>query len=101
PYSCSLVNVMLDESERPKVQPYTDRADIPDEYRYAPPFPVDSDGRARFTGSPEEIAADVRAYVAAGVDHFALRFHIGEPGFGIERFTEQLERFQKLVVPQV
>ena len=100
-YSCPLVNVMLDPSERPTVQPYTERADIPDEYRYAPPFPATADGRALFTGSPDEVAADVRAYVDAGVEHFALRFHIGEPGFGITRFTEQLERFETLVLPQL
>jgi probable F420-dependent oxidoreductase len=98
-YSCPLVHVMLDESERPTAVPYTERSDIPDEYRYAPPFPVADGGRARFTGTPDDIAADVRAYVEAGVEHFALRFHIGEPGFDIARFTEQLERFSRLVIP--
>jgi probable F420-dependent oxidoreductase len=98
-YSCPLVNVMLDPSERPTVQPYTERLDIPDEYTYAPPFPVDDSGRDRFTGTPEEIASDVRTYVDAGVEHFALRFHIGEPGFDVKAFTTQLERFTTLVLP--
>jgi probable F420-dependent oxidoreductase len=98
-YSCPLVNVMLDASERPTVQPYTERADIPDEYTYAPPFPVDGSGRARFTGTPVVVADEVNTYVDAGVDHFALRFHIGEPGFDVKAFTTQLERFTTLVLP--
>src|SRR4051812_35439518 len=45
-FSCPLVSVQLDPSERPEVKPYTERTDIPAEYHYAPPFPTDEVGRA-------------------------------------------------------
>ena len=80
---------------------YADLGEVPDEYHYAPPVPEASDGRPRFIGTPDEVAADLRAYVAAGVDHFALRFWAGTPGVEPAQLIEQMRLFAELVVPAV
>jgi probable F420-dependent oxidoreductase len=53
--------------------------------------PVRFDGSARspLAGTPEQIAADLRAYVAAGVRHFVLDFSVTT----VPAMVEVLERF--------
>jgi probable F420-dependent oxidoreductase len=48
-------------------------------------------------GSPDEIAAEVRAYAALGVDHLALGFEVTDPAAVVDR----AERFAREVAPLV
>jgi alkanesulfonate monooxygenase SsuD/methylene tetrahydromethanopterin reductase-like flavin-dependent oxidoreductase (luciferase family) len=99
-YSCPETKV-LDGSGRDHVSfTYAEVGEIPADFAYAPAPPTD-DGRPRFIGSVEEVAADVNCFVDAGVRHFTLRFWAGSPGFGIDEFVAQLERFRNEVVPRV
>jgi probable F420-dependent oxidoreductase len=98
-YSCPGVSVLDAGAPRAKPMSYDDFPDIPDEYRYAPPFPVTADGRVRFVGSPEEIATDLCHYRDAGVDHVALRFWTADPAAGVADVLAQFERFTNAVVP--
>jgi len=100
-YSCPGVAVLDDDAPRTKPLGYDDFPDIPAEYRYAPPFPTAEDGRTRFVGSPREIADDLRAFAAAGVEHVALRFWTGDPTMGVPELLAQFERFQSSVVPEL
>ena len=67
----------------------------------APAVPEAADGRPRFIGTPEQLVADVEAFVAAGVDHFALRFWAGTPGVEPAQVIEQMRLFAELVVAEV
>jgi probable F420-dependent oxidoreductase len=99
-YSCPETK-LLDESGVTRVS-YTYEAvgEIPDDFTYAPPTPSADDGRPRFLGSVDEVSEDIAQFVAAGVGHFALRFFAGSPGFGVEQFVAQLERFASEVAPR-
>jgi probable F420-dependent oxidoreductase len=55
------------------------------------------EGRAPLAGSAAEVAADLRAYVAAGVQHFVLDFSVGT----VAAMLEVLERFAAEVRPRV
>jgi probable F420-dependent oxidoreductase len=48
-------------------------------------------------GSPEEIAAEVRAFAALGVGHLALSFQVTDP----DEVVSRAERFEREVVPFV
>lgn len=98
-YSCPGVSVVDEGTPRAKPLSYDDFLDIPDEYRYAPPFPVAADGRLRFVGTPAEIADDLRAYAAAGVEHVALRFWTADPTATVADVLAQFARFADEVVP--
>lgn len=99
-YTCPETRVVLDASElRPPVS-YADLPDIPDDYNYAPPFPHAPDGRPRFVGTPDQIAADIETYRAAGVEHLALRFWTGDPSMDTDDVIDQYRRFRELVAPR-
>jgi probable F420-dependent oxidoreductase len=98
-YSCPGVTVLDEGAPRAKPLSYDDFPGIPDEYKYAPPFPAAPDGRVRFVGTPDELAADVRAYADAGVEHLALRFWTADPNATVDDVLGQFERFQALVAP--
>lgn len=99
-YSCPETK-LLDESGATRVSyTYDAMGEIPPDFTYAPPVPTDESGRPRFIGSTDEVAADVAQFVDAGVRHFALRFWAGSPGFGIDDFAAQLERFAGEVAPR-
>ena len=67
---------------------------------YAPPFPVDRSGRARFTGTAQQWREDCRAFAAAGVDQLVIRFAVPRDGFcDVEGYFEQLHRFAEGVLP--
>jgi probable F420-dependent oxidoreductase len=98
-YSCPETRVIFDDRDvRPSVS-YEGLTDIPAEYSYAPPFPRDDAGRARFVGTPDEVVADVTAYADAGVEHLALRFWTGDPSVGAEDVIRQFEKFAEEVAP--
>jgi probable F420-dependent oxidoreductase len=99
-YSCPHTTVLTGASAEPAHQAsYSDLGEVPDEYLYAPPPPTAPDGRPRFIGTPDELVADVRAYVDAGVDHFALRFWAGTPGVEPSAVIDQMRRFAEDVAP--
>ncbi|HEX7097539.1 MAG TPA: hypothetical protein VF183_16765, partial [Acidimicrobiales bacterium] len=75
--------------------------DIPDDFSYAPPLPTTAEGRPRFLGTPEQVAADIQAYVDAGVEHFTLRFANGGPGVSVDDMLAQMQRFMTEVAPAV
>ncbi len=101
-YSCPQTRVVLDGDAAPlHSATYADLGEIPDEYHYAPAVPEASDGRPLFIGTPEQLVADVDAFVAAGVDHFALRFWAGTPGVTPAEVIDQMRAFAERVVPNV
>lgn len=51
--------------------------------------------RKAFTGNPEQVAEDIRAFGALGVEHLIFRF----PGETVPEITEAMERFTKDVRP--
>ena len=73
--------------------------DIPDEYGYAPPFTAD--GRPMLVGEPAQLAADVHAYAAVGVEHLALRFEQVDPSATVDGVIEQMRHWQEDVAPLV
>jgi probable F420-dependent oxidoreductase len=99
-YSCPGTRVLDRPGEPATLTTYADFADVPAEFGYAPPPPVDADGRARFIGDPGQVRADVAAYTAAGVDHFTLRFFTSDTGFGPQAFTDQLQFFAREVMAE-
>ena len=48
-------------------------------------------------GTPDEIAAEVRAFAAVGVEHLALAFQATDP----DEVVRRVERFDREVVPLV
>jgi probable F420-dependent oxidoreductase len=99
-YSCPHTAVVTGRAAEPAHQAsYADLGEVPDEYNYAPAPPTAPDGRARFVGTPEQLVDDVRAYVDAGVDHFALRFWAGTPGVAPAEVIDQMRRFATEVIP--
>jgi probable F420-dependent oxidoreductase len=97
-YSCPATRVLDEPGAPAKLQTYEDFPDLPAEFGYAPPMPTDADGRALFIGDPDQMRADVAAYVAAGVDHFTLRFYTGGTGGGPQGFIDQLQFFAREVM---
>jgi probable F420-dependent oxidoreductase len=99
-YSCPETK-LLDESGVTRVSyTYEAAGEIPDDFTYAPPTPTADDGRPRFLGTVDEVGDDIAQFVDAGVRHFALRFFAGSPGFGVDQFVAQLERFAGEVAPR-
>jgi probable F420-dependent oxidoreductase len=97
-YSCPPTRLMLTDAERPVAAGYG-TADLPDDYRYAPPFPTAPNGRARFIGTPDEMIGDISDLKSAGVEHLALRFSIGTPAEDLDHVTRQMQRFMEHVAP--
>jgi probable F420-dependent oxidoreductase len=79
---------------------WADLADVPEDFGYAPAVPVADDGRVRFVGVADEVAADVEEYVAAGVEHFTLRFSTGGKDAVVTDYFDQLQRFAEEVMPR-
>jgi probable F420-dependent oxidoreductase len=79
---------------------WADQADLPEDFGYAPAAPVTGDGRVRFVGVADEVAADVEDYVAAGVEHFTLRFSTGGQDANVTEYLDQLQRFADEVTPR-
>jgi probable F420-dependent oxidoreductase len=77
---------------------WTDIADVPDDFGYAPPIPITDDGRIRFVGTADQLANDVQDYLAAGVEHFTLRFSAGGHDTTVADYLDQLTRFAKDVM---
>ena len=48
-------------------------------------------------GTPDEMAAEVRAFAAIGVEHLALAFQATDP----DEVVRRVERFDREVVPLV
>jgi alkanesulfonate monooxygenase SsuD/methylene tetrahydromethanopterin reductase-like flavin-dependent oxidoreductase (luciferase family) len=59
------------------------------EFRYAPEPWVDADNRPRFTGTADQLIADLRLLEAAGVDSVTLRFGTNDVG-DLERFARDV-----------
>ena len=100
-YSCPQTRVVTEGETSLHSTTYADLGEIPDEYHYAPAVPEAADGRPLFIGTPEQLVADIDAFVAVGVDHFALRFWAGTPGVGPAQVIEQMRLFAELVAPNV
>lgn len=97
-YSCPPTRVVLDDAGAPAAVGYG-ATELPDDYRYAPPFPTAPNGRARFVGTPDQLIEDIREFEAAGVEHVALRFSIGTPEEGLSHLTSQMQHFIDQVAP--
>jgi probable F420-dependent oxidoreductase len=71
--------------------------DIPEDFGYSPPIPTTDDGRPRFIGDPDQIAADIGVYLDAGVRHFTLRFSAGDD-VSVSDYFDQMQRFANQVM---
>ena len=89
-FSFSAGRTMLTERPSDGWPPPAPRAAVGSEFRYAPAPWTESDGRPGLVGSPEDLIADLRALMEAGVDHITLRFGL-DPG--------QMQRFADEVMP--
>jgi hypothetical protein len=97
-FSISLaVTRVLEVGETYTPRSWGEEADIPEDFGYSPPIPLADDGRPRFLGHPDELAADIEAYAAAGVEHFTLRFSAGDD-VGVADYFDQLHRFADQVM---
>ena len=67
------------------------------EYRYAPDFPHDKDGRPMLCGSPDQVAADLDRYRRAGVEQMVLRVWNATSRGGVEGAMDQLRRWAEVV----
>ena len=65
------------------------RAPSGSEFRYAPEAWVDEDNRPRFTGTADQLIADLRLLEAAGVDSVTLRFGTNDVA-DLERFAREV-----------
>jgi alkanesulfonate monooxygenase SsuD/methylene tetrahydromethanopterin reductase-like flavin-dependent oxidoreductase (luciferase family) len=92
----SAITRVLADGEVFQVATWADDVEVPPDFGYAPPVPS-VDGRSRFVGTLEQIADDVAAYEAVGVEHLVLRFAHGGPDVPPTMVHEQLERFAALV----
>jgi hypothetical protein len=59
------------------------------EFDYAPEVWVDEDNRPRFTGTADQLIADLRLLEAAGVDSVTLRFGTNDVA-DLERFAREV-----------
>lgn len=67
---------------------------------YAPPFPTDAQGRARFTGTTEQWREDCRAMADAGVEQLVVRFAVPRDAYcDVDGYFDQLRRFAEGVLP--
>ncbi|MFO0690645.1 MAG: TIGR03619 family F420-dependent LLM class oxidoreductase [Myxococcota bacterium] len=98
-YSCPETRILDDAAPVPDGTGYAGLDSLPPDYAYAPPPPVDAQGRPLFIGTAEQVKGDLRAIEAAGVDHVVLRFWAGDPAAGIEDSLDQMERFAARVRP--
>jgi probable F420-dependent oxidoreductase len=67
------------------------------EYRYAPAFPADDEGRPLLCGSPDQVADDVERYRRAGVEQMVLRVWHAASRSGMEGALDQLRRWAEVV----
>jgi probable F420-dependent oxidoreductase len=100
-YSCPPTQLIAAETAPGANQAYGGAPQLPPDYDYLPPMPVDPTGRSRFVGTPEQVAADIEDFASAGVEHFALRFSVGAPGDSAEKLIAQLEWFARDVASAV
>jgi probable F420-dependent oxidoreductase len=97
-FSMSLaVTRVLDAGETYTPLSWGEDSDVPEDFGYSPPIPMADDGRPRFVGSPDQLAADVEDYLEAGVQHFTLRFSAGAD-IGVSDYFHQLQRFADQVM---
>jgi alkanesulfonate monooxygenase SsuD/methylene tetrahydromethanopterin reductase-like flavin-dependent oxidoreductase (luciferase family) len=100
-FSMSLATTrVLDTSQTFSPTSWAEVSDIPDDFNYAPPVPFTEDGRTRFVGNPDQIAQDIADYVAAGVQHFTLRFCADGRDTTVSDYLQQVQRFADDVKPQ-
>jgi len=99
-YSCGITMLLERTPEAYVADTWADQEGVPDDFQYAPPLPVAPEGRLRFVGTPDDVAADIADYAAAGVQHMALRFSYGGPDASIPDFIEQLRWFARDVAPR-
>jgi probable F420-dependent oxidoreductase len=70
------------------------------EFGYAPPPPHTEDGRPLLTGTPDELADDVRALADAGVEHVLLRLWTSGSDLDADGVVDQITRFARDVIPR-
>jgi probable F420-dependent oxidoreductase len=82
----------------PMPTPRANRGDLPEDFGYAPAVPLTDDGRIRFVGHPDQVAADVEEYMTAGVEHFTFRFSAMGGDITVNDWLDQLKRFAQEVM---
>ena len=68
-------------------------SDIPDDFTLRAAAARRPRWPAALRRHPRQVAADIAAYVAAGVEHFTLRFANGSPDVGVDDMVDQMQRF--------
>jgi alkanesulfonate monooxygenase SsuD/methylene tetrahydromethanopterin reductase-like flavin-dependent oxidoreductase (luciferase family) len=82
-----------------------DRSDAPSftapegEWSYAPPPWVAPGGRARFTGTADDLIEDFSLLAGAGVEHAVVRFRSNRGAGGADHIAEQMAAFAESVRP--
>ncbi len=99
-YSCAVTTLLERPPDDRALGTWDEMADIPDDFSYSPPIPLAGDGRPRFVGTPDVVGDDIEAYVAAGVEHFTLRFANGSPDVGPAELLAQLRWFATDIAPR-
>jgi probable F420-dependent oxidoreductase len=96
PFTFSLSAPRLDP--QPATSPGLNQPRRRAEYGYVPPFPRDDNGRVRFTGSADQMTADVEAYAAAGVTHLTIRLWTSASPMGEAEVTGRMGEFAATVM---
>ena len=91
-YSCPTVRV----GSRSKA---SNAATPEGEWSYAPPPWSEPGGRARFTGTADDLIEDFTLLADAGVEHAVVRFRPNRDGGGPESVADQMAAFAESVVP--
>jgi alkanesulfonate monooxygenase SsuD/methylene tetrahydromethanopterin reductase-like flavin-dependent oxidoreductase (luciferase family) len=99
-YSCAVTTILDRTPPTYVTDTWGELEEIPEDFSYAPAVPMADDGRPRFVGTPDLVAADIEAYVAAGVEHFTLRFAHGGSDVGVAQLLGQMERFMTEIAPR-
>jgi probable F420-dependent oxidoreductase len=99
-YSAGITTLMDRTPDAYVAETWADAEGVPDDFGYAPPLPTAPSGRLRLVGTPDDVAADIADYAAAGVQHMTLRFSYGGPDASIDDFVDQLRRFARDVAPR-
>lgn len=99
-YSCAVTTLVDREPTDFATGTWDEHHDIPDDFSYAPAIPTAPNGRPRFVGTPDQVAADVREYVDVGVEHFTLRFAHGGSDVELTGMLAQMQGFAVEVAPR-
>lgn len=97
-YCCPPTRILA--QGEPYVSPPVAGSDKPDDFDYAPAFPLRSDGSPCFVGTAAQLIDDLSQFQEAGVEQVVLRFILPwDQEVDQARFVEQMQKFASDVMP--